>query len=151
MIKRKIFNFPFLGSHTSNLGEIPLKYIRPRGLPTHQISSISEGVMCKTLVNWYGIDYLHVRTKECINTLITVMSWLDAVVTSMNVLNPMENHCCGTFKRMLWFKYTVHVNFVNNGVTAIQFHTLSSLLEANHMYWQRVTEQTISILCGENI
>ena len=36
--KRKIFNRVFLGSHTSNLGEIPLGYIRPLDLPTHQIS-----------------------------------------------------------------------------------------------------------------
>ena len=38
------------------------------------------------------IDHLHARTKEFINTLIiAVTSRLDAVVTSMNVLNPMEN------------------------------------------------------------
>ena len=37
------------------------------------------------------IDHLYARTKEFINTLIAVMSRLDAVVTSMNVLNPMEN------------------------------------------------------------
>ena len=36
------------------------------------------------------IDHLYTRTKEFINTLIAVMSRLDAVVTSMNVLNPME-------------------------------------------------------------
>ena len=49
--KLKIFNRAFLGSHTSNLGEIPLGYIRPLELPTHQISFNSEGVMCKSLVN----------------------------------------------------------------------------------------------------
>ena len=38
-----------------------------------------------------GIDYLHARTKEVINTLIAVTSWLDAVVACMNVSNPMEN------------------------------------------------------------
>ena len=38
-----------------------------------------------------SIDHLHARTKEFINTLIAVTSRLDAVVTSMNVLNPMEN------------------------------------------------------------
>ena len=69
------------------------------------------------------------------------------MVTSVNVLNPMENQCCGTFKLMLRFKYTVHVIFTNNGITAIQCHTLLSLLEANHMYWQRVTVHSISILC----
>ena len=37
------------------------------------------------------IDHLHARTKEFINTLIVVTSRLDAVITSMNVLNPMEN------------------------------------------------------------
>ena len=77
--------------------------------------------------------------------LIAVTSWLDAVVTSIKILNPMENQCCGTFKRMLLFKYTVHVNFVNNSVTAIQFYTLSSFLEADHTYWQRVTVQSISL------
>ena len=66
------------------------------------------------------------------------------MVTSINVLNRTENQCCGTFKHMLQFKYTVHVIFVNNGVAAIQFHTLSSLLEANCMYWQRVTVQSIA-------
>ena len=35
------------------------------------------------------------------------MSWLDALVTSINVLNPIENQCCGTFKQMLWFEYSV--------------------------------------------
>ena len=55
MTKSRIFNSPFLGSHTSSLGQIPLGYIWPAGLPTHQISSNSEGVMYKTLVNWYGI------------------------------------------------------------------------------------------------
>ena len=49
--KRKIFNMAFLGSHTINLGEIPLGYIRPLELPTHQISFNSEEVMCKSLVN----------------------------------------------------------------------------------------------------
>ena len=37
------------------------------------------------------IDHLHARTKEFINALIAVTSRLDAVVNSMNVLNPMEN------------------------------------------------------------
>ena len=50
------------------------------------------------------------------------------------------------FKCMLEFKYTVHAIFTNNGVMAIQFYTLSSLLEANRMYRQRVTVQSISIL-----
>ena len=42
------------------------------------------------------------------------MSRLDAVVTSINVLNPMENQCCGVFKCMLCFKYTVYVKFANS-------------------------------------
>ena len=69
-----------------------------------------------------------------------------AVVTRINALNLMENQCCGTFKCMQQFKYTIHVIFMNNGATVIQFYTLSSLLEMNGMYWQRVTEQSISIL-----
>ena len=72
------------------------------------------------------IDHLHVRTKEFINMLIAVMSRLDAAVTSINVLNPMENQCCGMFKCMLCFKYMAHVNFTNNAVTAIKSHTLLS-------------------------
>ena len=40
--------------------------------------------------------------------LIAVTSLLDA---GINVLNPMENHCCDTFEHMLWFEYTVHVEF----------------------------------------
>ena len=36
-------------------------------------------------LDWKTIDHLRARTKEFINTLIA------AVVTSMNVLNPMEN------------------------------------------------------------
>ena len=40
--------------------------------------------------------------REFINMLIAVTSWLDAVVTNINVSNPMENQCCGMFKRMLW-------------------------------------------------
>ena len=94
----------------------------------------------------YTIDHLHIRTKEFINTLIVVTSQLDAAVTNINVLNPMENRCCGMFKCMLCFKYTVHVNFANNGVTAIKFYMLSSLLEANRTYWQQVTVQSISTL-----
>ena len=46
------------------------------------------------------IDHLHARTKEFINTLIAVTSRLDAAVTGINVLNPMENQCCSTFKCM---------------------------------------------------
>ena len=68
------------------------------------------------------------------------------MVTGINVLNPMENQCCGMLKCMLIFKYTVYVNFTNNAVMVIQFHTLPSLLEVNRMYWQQVTVQTISIL-----
>ena len=49
--KRKIFNRAFLRSYASNLGEIPLGYIRPFGLPTHKISFNFEGVMCISLVN----------------------------------------------------------------------------------------------------
>ena len=45
--KLKIFNRAFLGSHTSNLGEIPLGYIRPLEIPTHQISSILRGSCAK--------------------------------------------------------------------------------------------------------
>ena len=37
------------------------------------------------------IDYLYARTKEIINTLVMVTSQLDAVVSSINVVNPMEN------------------------------------------------------------
>ena len=37
------------------------------------------------------IDHLHIRTKEFINTLIVVMSPMDAVGVSLNVLNPMDN------------------------------------------------------------
>ena len=48
--KMKIFNRAFLGSHTSNLGETLLGDIRLLGLPTHQKSFNSEGVMCKSLV-----------------------------------------------------------------------------------------------------
>ena len=92
------------------------------------------------------IDHLYARTKEFINTLIAVTSWLDAAVTSINVLNPMENLCCGMFKCMQWFKYMIHVNFANSSVMATKFHTLSSLLEANRTYWQRVIVQSISIL-----
>ena len=51
--------------------------------------------------NHRKVNHLHIRTKEYINTLIMVTSQLDAVVTSMNVLNPMEiddvshsNVCC---------------------------------------------------------
>ena len=32
-------------------------------------------------------------------------------------------------------KYMVWVNFANNGVTAIQFYMLLSLLEVNLTYW----------------
>ena len=46
------------------------------------------------LMALHTIDHLHVRTKEFINTLIVVTSRLDSVVTSMNVLNPMENRMC---------------------------------------------------------
>ena len=73
-----------------------------------------------------------------------VTSWLDAVVTSMNILNPMENWWCVTFKRMLWFKYTMHVNFVNSNRSVIHFHALSSLFETNCTYWLWVTVKRIS-------
>ena len=75
--------------------------------------------------------------------LIAVTSQLDAVVTSMNVVNPMENQWCVTFKRMLWFKYTVHINFANSNGSMIHFHALSSLFETNHTYWLLVTVQRI--------
>ena len=39
----------------------------------------------------YQIDLLHTSPKEFISKLIAVMSWLDAVVTYINVLHPMEN------------------------------------------------------------
>ena len=68
------------------------------------------------------------------------------MATSTNVLNPMETQCCRTFKCMLCFKYMVHVNLANNSVMAIKFHMLLSLLKANHMYWQRGTVQSISIV-----
>ena len=92
------------------------------------------------------IDHLHTKTKEFITTLIVVTLQLDAVVTSMNVLNPMENRWCVTFKRMLWFKYTVNINFANSNRSTIHFHALSSLFEANRTYWLWVTVQTISDL-----
>ena len=37
------------------------------------------------------------------------------MVTSTNVLNPMETQCCRTFKCMLCFKYKMHVNLACNG------------------------------------
>ena len=49
--KSRKLNEPFLGSHTSNEGKIPLGYICPLGLPTNRISSKSERVMCETSVN----------------------------------------------------------------------------------------------------
>ena len=90
------------------------------------------------------IDHLYTRTKEFINTLIVVTSQLHAVVTSMNVLNLMENQWCVIFKRMLWFKYTVHVNCANSNGSTIHFYTLLRLLEANRTYWLWVTVQRIS-------
>ena len=45
------FNKPFLGSHTNNKGKISSGYISPPGLPTYQVLSKSERVMCKTSVN----------------------------------------------------------------------------------------------------
>ena len=48
--------------------------------------------MDKTINSKFSpIDHLHARTKEFINKLTAVMSQLDVVVASMNVLNPMEN------------------------------------------------------------
>ena len=91
-----------------------------------------------------AIDHLQARTKELINMLIAVTSRLDVVDPSMNVLNHMENRWCVTFKRMLWFNYTVHVNFANSNRSMIYFHALSCLLEANHTYWLWVTVQSIS-------
>ena len=60
-----MFNRPFLGSHTNNEGEIPLGHIWPPRLPTYQISSNSEGVICKTLVNWYGITHMPPTSRQC--------------------------------------------------------------------------------------
>ena len=50
-------------------------------------------------VIYTGINHLHTRTKEFINMLVVVMPQLDTVVTSMNVLNPLDdvshsNICC---------------------------------------------------------
>ena len=42
-------------------------------------------------IHSHAIEHLHAGTKEIINTLIVVMSQLDTVVASMNILNPMEN------------------------------------------------------------
>ena len=55
-----------------------------------------------TQLHNYGIHNrpLAHKDKEFINTLIAVTSRLDAAVTGINVLNPMENQCCGTFKCM---------------------------------------------------
>ena len=38
------------------------------------------------------------------------------MVTSINVLNPMENQCCSTFKLMLQFKYYFHKQWYNGDV-----------------------------------
>ena len=62
--KSRKLNEPFLGSHTSNEGKIPWDYICPRGLPTHRISSNSEGVMCESSVNWYGITHILYYTGQ---------------------------------------------------------------------------------------
>ena len=43
------------------------------------------------MFSFYPIDHLHARNTVFINTLIAVTSRLDAVIASMNVLNPMEN------------------------------------------------------------
>ena len=92
------------------------------------------------------IDHLHARTKEFISTLIMVTSWLDAVVASMNVLNPMKYWWCITFKCMLWFKYTVHVNFANSNGSIIHFHTLSHLLESeSHLLTQSYSAKNLGL------
>ena len=50
-VKKIKFNKPFLGSHTNNEGKISSDYIGPPGLPTYQVLSKSERVMCETSVN----------------------------------------------------------------------------------------------------
>ena len=48
-----------------------------------------------------GNKLLACKDKRIHNMLIVVTSQLDAAVTSLNVLNPMENHCYGIFECML--------------------------------------------------
>ena len=55
--KKVRLNEPFLGNHTSNEAKISSDYICTLGLPRSRISSKSERVTCKTLVNWYGITH----------------------------------------------------------------------------------------------
>ena len=124
MTKSKIFNCPFLGSHTSNLGKIPLEYIWPPGLPTHQISSNSEGVMCKYLGEliwnypwaiiefhcfWALIDYFTIRSTQisrkssiCLSRQslysdsfpVCVANWT-SLWKQLWVLLPLEEHLLG--------------------------------------------------------
>ena len=71
--------------------------------------------------------------------MLWLLVWMYWILWKINVV-ACSNVCCDLNVRYMLCSYA------NNGVTAIQFHTLSSLLEANCMYWQWVTVQTISIL-----
>ena len=43
-----------------------------------------------------------------------VVSCLDAVVATVNVLHSMENQCYTAFKLMPWIRYTGYANLVAN-------------------------------------
>ena len=100
---------------------------------------------CYKIKHYDVIAQLHTSLKEFIRVLIAVMSWLDAVVACINVLNPMENRRFAVFKLKLLIKYTGYVSFTNNNRKVIKFLALWRLLEVNCNYWMWVTTKSILV------
>ena len=75
-----------------------------------------------------SIHHLHRSLKEFIKVLIVVTSWLDKQYKCMESYGKLMM-CHILFKLMVWLKYMVDVNFMNNNRKMIQCHTLSCLLD----------------------
>ena len=60
-------------------------------------------------------------------------SWMDAVIASLKLLNPMENQWCATFKHMLW-QLVTHVKYLYD-YESLQYHNYVDLYVMDAYDW----------------